>query len=211
MTITETDRETFQATVDDFQPQHHPDQCLPTALKNILDEMAERHGGTSPLSLSDLDDICEYERGFASVTQNIHARLNPEIAESGVEVKTARGLNIEDLNAIINDQSRSLPVVELHQDYFDSIDDYDPRAGSNGYQWFHVVIPFAVNDETILFYDPYSQILLKSSRIDTPPTERKQRRFFEWWTSSSGRWTLWVERKDQQMITSSRFEDESNE
>ena len=210
MTITEADRETFQSKVDDFQPQVHPDQCLPTALKNVLDEMAERHGGKQPLSLSDLDDLCEYERGLASVARNIHARLNPEIEDMGVEVKTARGVNIEDLDAIINDDSRSLPVVELHQNYFDSIENYDPRSGSNGYQWFHVVIPFAVNDETILFYDPFCQILLRSSRIDTPPTERPQRQFFEWWTTSSGRWTLWIERKDQQILTSSRFEEETS-
>lgn len=209
MTITEADRETFQSKVDDFQPQIHPDQCLPTALKNILDEMAERHSGKQPLSLSDLDDICEYERGFASVTQNIHARLNPEIEDSGVEVKTARGLNVDDLDAIIEDQSRSLPIVELHEDYFESIEDYDPRGGSNGYQWFHVVIPFSVNDEDILFYDPYSEILLRSSRIDTPPTERSQKQFYEWWTAASGRWTLWVEQKDQQTITSSRFESDA--
>ena len=42
MTITESDEETYQATVSDFQPQITADACLPTAIKNILDDVAER-------------------------------------------------------------------------------------------------------------------------------------------------------------------------
>ena len=206
VTITEADRETFQSTVKEFQPQINEDQCLPAALKNILDELADRHDGSHTLSLSDLADICDYREGFASSTRNIHSRLNPEIEQFNLEVKTTTGTHFDDLEAIINNDYRSLPIVELDDAYFDSIEGYTPLGGVDGYQWVHTVIPFAVNDEEVLFYDPYGQILRQSSRIDVPPTERSQTEFYEWWTAAGGRWTLWIERRDQQMLTSTRFE-----
>lgn len=113
MTITQSDRDAFQSTVEDFQPQINEDQCLPAALKNVLDDLANRHDGDHTLSLSDLDDICDYREGAASSTRNIHARLNPEIREYGTEVKTATGINFDDLQAIIDEKDRSLPIVEL--------------------------------------------------------------------------------------------------
>lgn len=158
MTITDADREAFQSTVEEFRPQITEDMCLPTALKNVLDELAERHGADGPLSLSDLNDICDYRAGSASTAQGVPAKLDPEIEEYGLETRISIGTSFEDLQAIIDDNDRSLPIVELDSAYFDSVDDYDPRAGVDGYQWDHIVIPFAVNEETVLFYDPYGEI-----------------------------------------------------
>lgn len=205
MTITDTDRETFQETVTDFRPQITADMCLPTALKNILDELANRHNFNMTLSTSDLNDICDYREGFAATSRNIPARLNPEIKKYNIEVKVAGGTSFQDLEAIIRADERSLPIVELDSAYFDSVDGYNPRGGSDGYQWNHTVIPFAVNDETVLFYDPYEQIFQRSSNIDAPPTERSKTQFYEWWTAAASRWTMWIQLRDQQILTNSAF------
>lgn len=205
MTITDADRETFQETVTDFRPQIAEDMCLPTALKNILDELADRHDGSISLSTSDLNDICDYREGFAATSRNVPARLNPEIEQYGIEVKVAMGITFQDLEAIIVDDERSLPIVELDSAYFDSVDNYKPRGGIDSYQWNHIVIPFTVNDETVLFYDPFEQIFQRSSNIDAPPTERPKTQFYEWWTAAGTRWTMWIQRRDQQMLTNPEF------
>ena len=209
MTITEAERQTFEATVEDFHPQILEDMCLPTALKNVLDEFAARHDAGSPLSQSDLNDICDYREGNAATTHNIANRLDPEIEEYSIETRITINTSLDDLQAIIDEHERSLPLVELDAAYFESVDGYDVRGGSDGYQWNHIVIPFAVNDETVLFYDPFEQIFQRSGRIDSPPSERSKTEFYEWWSSASSRWTMWLEREDQQVLTSPRFtEDE---
>lgn len=208
MTITDADRETFQSTVEDFRPQITEDMCLPTALKNILDEFAGRHGSDGPLSLSELNDICDYRAGSASTAQGIPAKLDPEIEEYGIETRISIGTSFDDLQAIIDDNDRSLPIVELDAAYFESVDGYDPRGGIDGYQWDHVVLPFTVNDETVLFYDPFEEIFQRSTRIDSPPTERSKTQFYEWWSNASSRWTMWLQRRDQQVLTSPRFKED---
>lgn len=209
MTITDADREIFQTTAEDFQPQITEDMCLPTALKNVLDEFAGRHGSEGPLSISELNDICDYRSGMGSSAQNIPPRLDPEIEEYGIETRIMFNASFEDLKAIIDDNDRSLPIVELDSAYFDSVEGYDPRGGIDGYQIDHVVIPFAVNDESVLFYDPYEEIFQRSSSIDAPPSERSKTQFYEWWTAASSRWTMWLERSDQQVLTSPRFREDS--
>lgn len=208
MTITEADRETFQTTVEDFRPQITEDMCLPTALKNILDEFAERHDSESPLSQSDINDICDYREGAASTARGVPEKLDPEIEDYGIETRISMGTSFDDLQAIIEDNERSLPIVELDEAYFDSVDGYDPRSGIDGYQWSHVVIPFTVNDETVLFYDPFEEIFQRSTRVDSPPTERSKTQFYEWWTNASSRWTMWLQRSDQQVLTSPRFRED---
>lgn len=208
MTITDADRETFQSTVKDFRPQITEDMCLPTALKNVLDEFAGRHGSDGPLSLSDLNEICDYREGSASTAQGVPAKLDPEIEEYGIETRISIGTSFNDLQAIIDDNDRSLPIIELDSAYFDSVNGYDPRGGIDGYQWDHVIVPFKVNDETVLFYDPFEEIFQRSTRIDSVPSERSKTQFYEWWTAASSRWTMWLQRRDQQVLTSPRFKED---
>jgi len=179
--------------------------CLPTALKNILDEFADRHDAESPLSQSELNDICDYREGNGATSYGVPDRLDPEIEEDGIETRITINTSLNDLQAIIDDRERSLPLVELDAAYFESVDGYDARAGGDGFQWNHIVIPFTVNEETVLFYDPFEQIFQRSSYIDTPPTERSKTEFYEWWSAASSRWTMWLQRKDQQVLTSPRF------
>lgn len=97
MTITDVDREAFHTTVEEFKPQITEDMCLPTALKNVLDEFAERHGADSPLSLSDLNDICDYREGSASTAYGVPTKLDPEIEEYGIKTCINMGISFDDL------------------------------------------------------------------------------------------------------------------
>jgi hypothetical protein len=61
VTITSDDRERYQTAVGDFHTQPEPDNCLPTALKNILDELADRKDEPNlRYSVSDLGEALDY-------------------------------------------------------------------------------------------------------------------------------------------------------
>lgn len=177
--------------------------CLPTALKNILDELAERQDNNHlSLSLKRLNDICDYRSGMASSARKIPSRLNPELRDSGHEVRIETGIGWDDLQGIIVDDRCSLPIIEVAPEYFDYVENYSPRSGIDGYQFTHTIIPFKVNSQKVMFYDPFEQIFTRSSNIDLPPTKFDKARLYELWSrGESTRWSLWISERDQAMIT----------
>lgn len=211
MTITEDDREVYDSVASGFHSQHEPDMCLPTAIKNVLDDLEARHeiDGLS-MSLSDLNDILGYEYEFATASKGLPEKLDPIIGEVGYTTKISVNIELEDLESIIQDESRSYPIVDLDDAYFDSVKNWNPRAGSDGYQWPHVVIPFAVNHEEVLFYDPMGEIAMKYPGVSSPPSERSYAEFNEWWSAPETRWTLWFQREGQRTLTSPEFREAFN-
>lgn len=211
MTITSDDRDQYESTVEDFIPQPRPDMCIPVALKNVLDELSERHGvdGLS-MSIQELSDIFDYRDQFASATNDIPARIDPVLRDYGYDSRVVSGITLDDLQAIIDHENRSYPIVDVHETYFENVVDYDPRPGGDGFQWPHVIVPFKVNHESILFYDPYEEIFQRSTRVDSPPTEMSQRQFYELWSAPDTRWTMWIQREGQRTLTSPEFAEDNN-
>lgn len=211
MTVTDADREDYNTIVSEFISQHQLDMCFTACVKNILDDLIRRHdiSGLS-VSLSDLNDIFDYRHMQASTTRDIPAKLDPIISDYGFRAKVGVGLEIEDLESIIEADNRSYPIVDLDGSYFDSVEGYDPRPGADGYQWTHTVIPFVVNHENVLFYDPFGEIMMRSSNVDSPPTERSHTQFYEWWSAPETRWAVWLQREGQRTLTSPEFRGGSN-
>ncbi|MFB6199165.1 MAG: hypothetical protein ABEI52_13030 [Halobacteriaceae archaeon] len=199
MTITESDEETYQATVSDFQPQITADACLPTAIKNILDDLAERQDidGMS-MSQSDVNDLCGYKEGFFSEEEIIPEQLTHEVSDYGYEAResTAADMDFDRLEAIIENDDASLPIVELDPDYFREVDGY--RVQEAEHMPSHTVIVHHVNDDEVLYYDPYEKFFEDSSRIDEAPYTWPKTGFFELWSGRyEERWTLWIDRSEQ--------------
>jgi hypothetical protein len=199
VTITESDEETYQATVSDFQPQITADACLPTAIKNILDDVAERENidGIS-MSQSDVNDLCGYREGFFSREEIIPEQLTHEVSEYGFEAReaTAPKMDLERLKAIIENDDASLPIVELDPDYFKNVEGY--RVQEAEQMPSHTVIVFHVNDDEVLYYDPYENFFENSSRINESPYTWPKTGFYELWSGRyEERWTLWIDRSEQ--------------
>lgn len=211
MTISPEDRERYEAIVSKFTPQPRPDMCFTAALKNVLDELGSRHGvnGIS-VSIQELNEIFDYRDQFASSTRDIPARLDPVLRDYGYDSRVVSGIGIEDLQAVILDDDRSYPIVDVHESYFETVVDYDPRPGGDGFQWSHVIVPFTVNHKEILFYDPYEEIFQRSTRVNAPPVEMSQSQFFELWSAPETRWTMWVQREGQRTLTSPEFRGDDN-
>lgn len=204
MTIETADWNRYHEATEDFHYQAEPDSCFPTALKNIFDELADRIGEPSIRhNISDIADALDYENNRASATDRLSSRLDPLLEDGRYEVNAMTGMGYEQLNTIIDDDQRSLPICELHMQYFEDIgqytERYTPEPGLDGYgRWPHVVIPFKFNDETVLFFDPYIQFFHDLDDIDeSGALNVPLRAFNEWWTRPEKRWTLWAEPMEQ--------------
>lgn len=202
MTITESDEEIYQTTVSEFQPQITPDGCYPTAIKNILDELAERtgHDGMS-LSLSDVNDLCNYREGLYTEEEIIPEALTREVSEYGFQAVEASGVEMdyERLQQIIDDDNTSLPIVELDSLYFEEVESYRVQGEPES---THTVIVFKVNDNKVLYYDPYENFFERSSRINEAPYMWDKTSFYELWSGErEERWTFWLEKKEQSLLS----------
>ena len=202
MTITESDKETYQSTVSEFQPQITADGCYPTAIKNVLDELAERtgHGGMS-MSLSDVNSLCNYREGLYTEEQIIPDALTREVSDYGYRAVEASGsdMDYERLQQIIDNESISLPIVELDPSYFEQVENYRVQGEAEA---THTVIVFKINDDKVLYYDPYENFFERSSRIDEAPYTWPKTGFYELWSGDrEERWTFWLEPKDQSLLS----------
>lgn len=214
MTITNEDRERYQTTVDDFHTQPEPDSCFPTALKNILDELADRKGEPSlSYRVSNLADALDYVENRASASDRLAARLDPLVEDAGLEVNHMTGMDYDQLQTIIESEDRSLPLCEFHEQYFEDIpqhtDGYTPEPGLDKFgRWKHVIVPFKINDNTVLYFDPYIQFYHNLDDIDESGALNVPiQSFNEWWSRPEKRWALWFEPSKQQTLSAAIGED----
>lgn len=199
MTITDSDREEYQTTIGAFHSQHKPDDCLPTALKNILDELSNRHAQPEiSYSLDTLHQLCNYKEGMASTSEYVPDRLGDRLETDGYTVKSATNVELSELAGLIQSEESSYPIAEVDPDYFDTIDGWDPRPGVDGRNWPHILIMFKINDNSVLFFDPFDEMMSRSSNVDTPKTSLPKAQFYDLWSGRAlSRWTMWVEERPQ--------------
>jgi hypothetical protein len=171
VTITESDEETFQSQISEFHAQHFADQCYPAAVKNIIDELAERKNKPEMIqSLSEVNDICGYKPGLRCEEELIQPRLTQKLSQYGYEAvqKRAPEMDWEKLEGVIQNEQTSLPIIELTGRYFGEVLDYDGQPSTDGYSP-HVVVPLKINTTEVLYYDPYENYFEKRPGIDEAP------------------------------------------
>lgn len=201
MTITEADEEGYQSAVSDFIPQIQADACYPTAIKNILDALAERKeiDGLT-MSLSEIGDLCHYREGLYTEEDIIPEALTREISGFGYQAVEAQAPQMDwaELESIINADGTSRPIVELDPKYFEAVANYTVQGKIEP---SHTVIVFKVNDDSVLYYDPYEKFFERSSRIDEAPYTLDRTKFYELWSGDyDPRWTFWIERSERSLL-----------
>lgn len=202
MTITSSEEKTFQAEISGFHAQHFEDQCYPAAVKNIVDRLAERIDlPDMSMNLSHVNDICGYQRGMQCEEDLIPPRLTNAVSPYGYEavVKKAPEMDLERLISVIDAEDTSLPIVELDPEYFelvsDEVDGYHSQPSPER-ELSHVVIPFKVNSEEVLYYDPYEKYHEKKPGVEDSPYRWPLAGFYELWSGDyEERWTLWLGRR----------------
>jgi hypothetical protein len=200
VTITQSDYEDYRTTVTDFDRQEKEDTCLLISLKNILDELATRYDDSElQFDLEDLEDICDYLPGWGCSAEFLPQQLNTELTRHNVEINTE--LDLETLSEIIESGNKSYPLVELDPSYFEQVNDYHVQSGMHGQKLPHIVIPFRINSNRVLFFDPYETFYEIDVTSADNTNEIAKNNFFELWSGrAEKRWTLWIERPEQRTL-----------
>jgi len=200
MTIHEEDLENYEATTDSFKYQPDMQDCLPVCVKNILDELAERHDQPQiQYSESEIKQMSDHDPDFGSTGRLLVTNLSAEIRDYGYTVKDQTGTEFDELNNIIESSTASFPTVSVSPDYFDLIRDWDPRGSRRGKNRPHMLVPFKVNKEEVLFFDPYAQMQLRSGALPQSKRRLDRKEFFCVWDTkfSFPRYTLWIDKLEQ--------------
>ena len=206
MTISQSTKDDFQTEISSFHAQHHDDQCYPAGVKNILDRFADRKNlPEMSMSLSDVNDICGYKRGMRCEEDLIQERLTSATTEYGFEAveKQAPDMDYEELDSVINDEDTSLPLVELDPQYFSElpeiVESYDAQPSSEQ-TTAHVVLPYKINTDEVLYYDPYEKFHEKKPGVEDSPYRLPWTDFYELWSGDyEERWTLWLGRRGYEL------------
>lgn len=203
VTIEKVDVNRFKSTSDAyFKPQPTPDYCLPIGIRNILEELADRHDAPNlAIPRREIEDITNYTPGFASSSEQVPAVLGAELEDIGYTVKQQQNTQLAELDEIIQRGTASYPLVELDPKYFDYIENWSPQSSRRGYSFPHVIVPFKINSDDLLYYDPFDQMMVQSGRVDESKVKISKNNFFDLWNEGPNpRWTMWVEQLEQQTL-----------
>jgi hypothetical protein len=213
VTITQSQRDTYQSKVREFAHQKELNSCLGIALKNIIDELAIRIGEPGmQVEREDVLDWVDYDETFGCTSDFLPQRLNPHLQDYNMEVNEARSLSQDDLESLIDEPQASYPITELDSRYQEYVDVYDSIPGQAGNRTPHTVIPFGFNDETVLLFDPALDYHAGESVDSVDPVEVAQPLFYEWWKGeSSPKWALWIEQRAQTTLGTIGQMGENNE
>jgi len=202
MTLTDHDWSEFESAKSLFEPQPTPNHCLPIGLENILSELAESHDEPELcMPRSTLEKITEHDEHLAATSEKVAPVLGAELEQYGYTVKEQINCSQTDLEDVIDKGTASLPLVELDPSYFDLFPEWSPQPGRRGHRWPHVVTPYKINHEEVLYYDPFSAMRVQSGKADTPQENLSQSMFFDLWHDApTPRWMIWIERMEQQTL-----------
>lgn len=203
MTILQEDIDQFEATTEGFKYQPGPQDCLPVCVKNILDELADRHGQAKlRYSESDIKQMSEYDPDWGSTARLLVPNLSTELQGIGYTVKDHTNMEFAELQNIIQSSTASYPTVSVSSEYFDFIKNWDPRGSRRGKNRTHMLIPFKINSEEILFFDPYGQMQLRSGAVSAQKLRLDREDFFRLWDTEKAfpRYALWIDKQDQSTL-----------
>lgn len=202
MTITEQQRATYQTTVSDFTHQEEPNTCLAVAIKNILDELADRKEIPElKIDLEEILDAVDFDPFLGCSSDYLPERIGPHLNSHRHEVIERRDLSMDGLQTLLTDDDSSYPIVELDPRYIEWNDEYEGQPGMYGNRMPHTVVPFAFNDQTVLIFDPIQDFYLPDQADTAEAIEVPQPLFYEWWKGeASPKWALWIEEQEQQTL-----------
>ncbi|WP_193493600.1 hypothetical protein [Haloferax gibbonsii] len=158
----------------------------------------------------DVNQIIDYRKQYAygGNFSGLASRLNTELRTSPYTAQVESGYDISKLKAIIEEDQVSLPLVELHVDYFEEISEYEVQPGQFNKKETPNVIAALITNGEVLYWDPIYDYL----NSETPRNKElrlSESVFLELWSrQNSARWTFWIDRQDQETLPSYQGDDQ---
>lgn len=157
----------------------------------------------------ELKSLCGYRTRFDGNFDQLETRLTNKLDGTPYTAHVETRLSIEELDQILEADSTSLPLAELHPDYYEEVaDHYEVQPGEHGKVEMPIVIPVMVEEDMIIYWDPLYDYYVGGSDSSTERT-MSESLFFELWSRASRtRWTIWIDRTAQD--TFARFTEEES-
>lgn len=201
-----------KAYFDEFT---RPDSELDSLLLALLNMLAAYREQDSRFHLAPDEDIIRKSWGFRSEFDGnfsqIETRLNNKLRGTPYKAITETGISIEALDSILENEAASLPIVELHPDYYGKLDDdYFVQPGQFQRMETPVLLPVMVEEDLLIYWDPYVEYFF-GNNDETNEMTISRNIFVELWSRADRtRWTLWIERTTDQ-DTLARFTEEETQ
>lgn len=194
------DADSFQTAVGAFARPESELNSLILSVENILSHYNEEEP-RFPVNpeQEDLKRLCGFRSEFDGNFSQLEDRLNNKLLETAYNARTNYALSIDDLGEILSEEYYSFPMVELHPDYYDEAD-YIMQPGQHGASETPIVIPVAIDDGQVTYWDPLVDYFYGGSN-DTMERVLSDTKFIKLWSEASKmNWTFWVARKPQQTL-----------
>lgn len=146
-----------------------------------------------------LSILCGYRSVYGGNFSQLEARMNNKLADSSYTSHADYEITIDDLGQIIDEDRFSLPMVELHPDYYEKAD-YVLQPGQYGKSETPILIPVAIDEGQVIYWDPYVDFY-HGGTDSTKERAISDTNFITLWNEAEKtNWTYWIDRAPQQTL-----------
>lgn len=202
---------TRQAQFSEFTRPESELDSLQQALENMLVAYREQESRFDYDPDGDeLKTLCDHRMRFDGNFDQLEARLNTKLDDTPYTAAVDTRLSIKELDDLLASDTTSLPLTELHPDYYDEVrDEYDVQPGEYGVVETPMVIPVMVEEDMVIYWDPLYDFFEADDDGSTELT-MSDTVFFELWSlGERTRWTIWIDRTAQDTLA--RFTEEDSQ
>ena len=192
-----------QASFSDFRS---PESALDNLLLAVRNMLAQYRKTETRFDLDpdekQLKNMCGHRLEFGSNYSQLHSRFNSQLRDTPYEAQVDSRLKTDDLEEILTTDTASLPIVEVHPDYYSTVEDeYSVQAGQFQERTNPILLPVGIEEDFIIYWDPFYDYFNDAQNESTEMTLRETL-FFEYWSRTDRtRWSVWIDRGDQDTLS----------
>lgn len=182
-----------------FKPQHVRDRCWETSSSNIMRELGYRHSYPSLKNMT-LNKVGKLFRsawgtGPTLLIHNLSRIMRNEKWDYQCKEIFAPESNIERLKSIIEDDSKSYPMISFGPKYLVEI----RKCGNNLRKLDHVGIVLKIKDNEVSIFDPFQFASHSSQDLMDCMQLLNTTIFIKYWVEANiqSQWIMWIEQKEK--------------
>jgi len=199
--VTPDGADSSQAAVSAFS---RPESELNSLVLSVENTLGHYHNQETRFPVNpedeDLSRLCGYRSEFDGNFAQLEDRLNNKLADTAYTAHSNYELTIDDLGEILSEEYYSLPLVELHPNYYEEAD-YIVQPEQYGANEIPILIPITIDDGQVIYWDPFVDFYYGG------PNDARERaisdtKFIKLWSDASKtNWTFWIDRAPQQTLS----------
>lgn len=148
----------------------------------------------------DIPQLCGYRSEYGGNFSELENRIGNKLVDTAYSPHSDYTVTLEELSEMISEGNYSLPVVELHADYFDKAE-YMVQPGQFMENETPFIVPVGVEEGQVLYWDPLADFYFGGEE-DTRERTLSDTTFLNLWSDASKmNWTFWIARGEQSTLS----------